>query len=254
MSIRIWSKKIVAVLHHHQSNPHTTLFGVTGDIDNLGVYVARNGRAKAEVLVDTYNRVIGSVFYQFVGQQPHLFHESHFLPAGEEVFILGTCAAMQAAETLFEHLNGVPVSKLLIEAGFEDEVATTDVSFGCRVLNQSIDDVQIRELLAQIESGNVVGANRIYVTVIQQIRNLLAHELDLRKFGDLTEDKQVAIFLRNLVYAKTLEYKDSTRYLLHKTGRQVADDQAVREKCAAIFGSEYGLGNKDHTRILKEFE
>lgn len=32
------------------------LFAITGDLDNLGVYVARNGRPAAENLVDLYNQ------------------------------------------------------------------------------------------------------------------------------------------------------------------------------------------------------
>lgn len=37
---------------------NSAVFAFTGDIDNLGLFVAANGRAKAECLVDEYNNVI----------------------------------------------------------------------------------------------------------------------------------------------------------------------------------------------------
>lgn len=37
------------------------LWAITGDLDNLGVFVAQNGRATAENLVDLYNRVIENI-------------------------------------------------------------------------------------------------------------------------------------------------------------------------------------------------
>ena len=254
MSIRIWSKKIVAVLHYYRSNPHTTLFGITGDIDNLGVYVAKNGRAKAEVLVDTYNRVIGSIFYQFLEQQPHIFHESHFIPAGEEVFILGTCADKQTADKLFQHLKNTPIPQLLVTAGLDIDVTTTDISFGCYVLNPVIDIGLISNMFAQIDGSNVVSANHAYLIVMQQIRNILAKQLDLEKFGDISKEELVTILLRNLVYAKTLQHKVSTRKLLIRLGEKIAGNQEFRDQCITILGKEYGLGDKDQQRILADLE
>lgn len=254
MNIRIWSKKIVSVLHHYRSNPHTTLFGITGDLDNLGVYVARNGRAKAEILVDSYNRVIGSIFYKFVDQQPHMFHESHLLPAGEEVFALGTCANEETANALFQHLCSIPIPQLLIQAGLDPEITSTDASFGCCVLNPFIDTALVDDMLSRIETGDVIGANRTYSAVMQQLRGILAIKLDLEKFSDISQDEQIAVLLRNIIYTKTLEYKESTRNLLIGLCERIATKQNVREQCAALLGNQYGLQNKDHRQILAKLE
>ena len=254
MNIRIWSKKIVAVLYHYRSNPHIILFGVTGDLDNLGVYVARNGRARAEILVDSYNRIIGSIFYQFIGQHPHMFHESNFLPAGEEVFILGTCANTQIAEELFRHLKGVSIPKLLVEAGLDAEATITDVSFGCCILNFMIDTELIDDILTRIDNGDVVGANRSYIITMQQIRSILATQLDLEKFSDISQDEQIAVLLRNIIYAKTLQYKESTKDLLFKLGKKIVVDKELQNRCVALLGSEYGLRGRDQRRILTELE
>lgn len=252
MDIRIWSKKVVAVLHHYRSNPHTILFGVTGDLDNLGVYVARNGRAKAEILVDSYNRVIGSIFYHFVGQHPHLFHESHVLPAGEEVFILGTCADEAAAKGLFQHLQNASIPKLLVQAGLDPEITETDASFGCCVLNPHIDIALVDDMLARIDGGDMINANRAYSAVMQQLRGVLATQLDLEKFSDISQDERIAVLLRNTIYAKTLQYKESTRNLLLGLSKRIATQQEVRDHCVALLGNEYGLQNKDHAKILVE--
>jgi len=254
MDIRIWSKKIVAVLHHYQANPQTVLFGITGDIDNLGVYVATNGRAKAEILVDTYNRVIGSIFYQFLGRHPHMFHESQLLPAGEEVFILGTCVTTQIAEKLFQHLKNTPIPELIIKAGLDSEVTTTDVSFGCCILSPTINTIPIDSMLTRINAGDIVGANRDYINTMQQIRGILANQLDLEKFDDITQDEDTVVLLRNIVYAKTLQYKESTRELLLKIDRRLLADPALRARFVAILGSKHGLATKDHRQILAKLE
>jgi hypothetical protein len=252
MNIRIWSKKVVAVLHHYRSNPHTILFGLTGDLDNLGVYVARNGRAKAEILVDSYNRAIGSIFYHFIGQYPHLFHESHILPAGEEVFILGTCSNEIIAKRLFQHLQDTSIPQLLIQAGLDREITTTDVSFGYCILNQFVDLSLVDDMLAHIDNGDVIGANRAYSVVMQQIRYVLATQLDLEKFSDISQDKKIVVLLRNIIYSKTLQYKESTKDLLLDLGKKIATQQDVHDRCVVLLGNKYGLQNRDYTRILDE--
>jgi hypothetical protein len=58
---RIWSRKILKVVEIYNRNRDLFLFGVTEDIDNLGVFVSRYGRPLAENLVDIYNRLIGAI-------------------------------------------------------------------------------------------------------------------------------------------------------------------------------------------------
>ncbi len=254
MSNRIWSKKIVAVLRYYRLNPHTTLFGVTGDLDNLGVYVAKNGRAKAEVLVDTYNRVIGSVLYEFLGMHPQKFYEVQFLPSGEEIFILGTCAAVQDAHDLFQNLKETPVPQILVEAGLDSNIATTDISFGCRVLDSVIDMKLIDDMLENIDRNDVIGANKTYIKLIEQVREVLAYQLDIEKFNNISLDSQIIILLRNIVYAKTLQYKESTRSLLLKLSSRFATDPGSLTQYINLLSKEYGLRDRDHQEILQELE
>ena len=254
MNIRIWGKKIVAVLRHHHYNPHTTLFGITGDLDNLGVYVARHGRAKAEVLVDTYNRVIGLLYHKFIEQHPHLFYESNFLPAGEEIFVLGTCANEEIAEEIFQYLRNVSIPELLVEAGLGREIMVTDVSFGCSILTPVIGIASVGDLLAKIDRGDLIGANQAYIAIIENIRNILAGQLDIEKFADITQEKDTAILLRNLIYAKTLQYKYTTRDLLVRLGQRISTDPELYARCLLILGNQYGLGDKEYRKIITELE
>ncbi|MCK9351717.1 MAG: hypothetical protein WCT49_04015 [Candidatus Paceibacterota bacterium] len=252
MKIRIWSKKIVAVLRYFYLNPHVTLFGVTGDIDNLGVYVAKNGRAKAEVLVDSYNRVVGSIYYQYLNKRPHKFFECNFLPAGEEIFILGTADTPNETSSFFEYLTQIHIPTLLFENTTLD-IGTTDISFGCATLNTSVDfsDI-IGELLKTIESGNTCDANDLYVVLIERIRNVLANQLDLKKFANLSKEEKVVTLLRNLVYSKTLEYKNETKSLVKMVGENFGTPPFTQDNLRKILGERHGLGDRSHIRILAE--
>lgn len=53
----LYNPIIMDVFSEYSNSNSGFLFGVTGDLDNLGVYVARNGRPAAENLVDFYNQV-----------------------------------------------------------------------------------------------------------------------------------------------------------------------------------------------------
>ncbi len=45
------------------------LFAITGDLDNLGVYVARNGRPAAENLVDLYNQTTRNFLEKWTAEE-----------------------------------------------------------------------------------------------------------------------------------------------------------------------------------------
>ena len=63
---RIWSRKILKVVELYTRKRGVFLFAVTGDLDNLGIFVSRYGRPAAENLVDVYNRLIGAFMQGFV--------------------------------------------------------------------------------------------------------------------------------------------------------------------------------------------
>ncbi len=253
MDIRIWSKKIVAILRYFHLNPHRVLFGITGDIDNLGVYVAKNGRARAEMLVDTYNRIVGATYYQFINDRPYEFFESHFLPAGEEVFILGTSDTDQSAHVLFKYLTLVNIPSL-VSKNSSLQVATTNISFGCSILNNYLNHPLLEELFRSIDNGEVARANNLYVLILERIRIVLAKQLDLKKFADISKEEMVVILLRNLVYTKTLEYKNGTKEFLERVGKKINTNPFLRDLCLQILGDEYGLKDRSYKKILEELD
>jgi hypothetical protein len=249
VKVRIWSKKVISVLRYFYRNQHAVLFGITGDIDNLGVYVARNGRAKAEVLVDSYNRIVGSVYYRFISSRPHEFSESLFLPAGEEVFILGISATGMDAQSLFDHIEHADIPGLLTE-NTSLSVETTNISFGCGLLNDHIDMSLLEQLLESVEQGNVLISNDLYARLVERVRAVLARQLDLKKFGNISKEEKSVILLRNLVYAKTLEYKGETKKLLIEIANDFDSNPSVQKKLVQILGTDYGLGDKSYEQLL----
>ncbi len=114
-----------------------TLFGITGDRDNLGVYVARNGRTRAEVLVDFYNQVIrNSVMELSLG---HGVTDTCFAPSGEEVFCLGITPKAKTARTIFFTLR----SKVMETMQPRDmlDIEMTAASFGGEAFAYEYDNV-----------------------------------------------------------------------------------------------------------------
>lgn len=205
------------------------------------------------MLVDTFNHVIGSIFYQFLDSQSHKFFESHFFSAGEEIFILGTSATDGDANVLFNELTDMNTPRLLQENTSID-TETTDISFGCSLLNDSIDTQLLKEFLEKVDNGDILSANSIYLQIIERIRSVLAIQLDLKKFNDISETKDTVILLRNLVYVKTLQYKSDTKALLKRIGNSVDSDPEIQNLLAQNVGREFGLGDRSHEQILSEIE
>ena len=85
---RLYNPLIMDVFFEYQQGG--TLFGITGDLDNLGVYVARNGRPSAENLVDLYNQSTRNFLEGWVVKNRLNVQSLSFIPSGEEIFIVGT--------------------------------------------------------------------------------------------------------------------------------------------------------------------
>lgn len=250
MNIRIWSRKVFSVLEYFHRHPHLVLFGITGDLDNLGVYVARNGRAKAEVLVDIYNRVIGSVYYTFIQSKPHKFFETCFLPSGEEIFILGVAGDKEAAQSLFDHLRLAHIPEIITDDTHLD-VGKTDISFGSSVLDLKLLKPIIQNFLEAVERGDNEVSNALYTEILGVIRAELSLELDAQKFASLGISKEDVVVFRNLVYLKTLEYKENTRSLLLQVSAAFKKSSQVREHLRDLLGKGYGVGYLDSDYELR---
>lgn len=249
MHTRIWSRKIVSVLRYFQHHPHCTLFGVTGDIDNLGVYVARNGRAKAEMLVDTYNRLIGSIYYDFIESKPHEFFETCFLPSGEEVFVLGVAADHTSAESLFDHLHTTNAAMIFAETSLN--VGGTGITFGCNTFGNGSMFSAISALLTAIGDEDVTASNALYIELVGEIRSKLSIELDRKKFSSLGANKGDEILLRNIIYLKTLQYKEETRRLLISVQKKLRQSPEAKSVANSLLGDEYGLQDARAEEVLE---
>jgi hypothetical protein len=104
------------------------LFGVTGDLDNLGIYVARNGRPSAENLVDFYNQIIRNYLQGWVAEHHDLLGSVAFVPSGEEVFLVGISKYSELPQRLFNEIRD-GVMKLAREQQYID-IGDTATSFG----------------------------------------------------------------------------------------------------------------------------
>lgn len=248
---RIWSKKIIAVLRHFRLNPDTVLFGITGDIDNLGIFVAKNGRAEAEVLVDSYNRIVGLMYYEFIRAHSDNFFETYLLPAGEEVFIIGTSSDENIVNHLFRYIEKIDIPKIIRKSGLTN-VSATNISFGCSLLTKEVDASALSELLSAIDSGDVLVANQLYVEIIRRLRETLAIQLDKKKFKDISEEVELVELLRKIVYTKTLEYKDTTKDILKRMGTKIDSDDETKDTLSKTFGRGHGLGGSSYQDILEK--
>ena len=114
-----------------------TLFGITGDLDNLGVYVARNGRARAEVLVDFFNQVIRNSVMEL--SLDHGVTDICFVPSGEEVFCLGITPESETARTIFFALR--PKVMETMQSQDVIDIEMTAASFGGEVFADEYDNV-----------------------------------------------------------------------------------------------------------------
>lgn len=213
-TVKIWSKKIVSVLSFYKNNSQNYLFGITGDIDNLGIFVAQNGRASAENLVDVYNRLVGAFFYNFFNT--HLdIRVFCLIPSGEEIFILGVADNQKVISKLFQTTSREINKFIKINMPTVLRNQKTAISFGCAILNNLIKIKNIKSLLKLIECGDEKKASLVYLKIMYDIRTELSHGLDKNKFTTLGANSvNEVILLRNLVYFHLLKYKKETRATL----------------------------------------
>ena len=97
---RLFNPLIMEVFLEYQQGSGV-LFGITGDLDNLGIYVARKGRPAAENLVDLYNQTTRNFLERWTAENRPNIETLSFVPSGEEVFIVGIAGNESTAQDLF---------------------------------------------------------------------------------------------------------------------------------------------------------
>src|SRR3989338_1698599 len=160
---RLWSKKIYQVLkyYHDHEHPDLFLFAVTGDIDNLGMFISRNGRAAGQNLIDVYLRLMGLFMHVYVREHREDIMSFAFLPAGEEVTVMGVARTKEACQEFFDVVQN-RLSRFIVENDpiIGDENVT--VAFGCKVICESSTLLGIKEIVSAVEGREITKANDLY--------------------------------------------------------------------------------------------
>lgn len=242
---RIWSKKILKVIEVYDRNRDFFLFGITGDLDNLGIFVSRYGRPLAENLVDIYNRLIGAFMYKFIKRHSKVIPAFYMIPSGEEVFVIGV-ATNQSVVNDFFLLLGDEVNNFIKEnASLADDDVT--VSFGCKIFSGDMIDIATSRLVELVRTRRVQEASLAYLELMLAMRRELAYELDRAKFDSLNaSDLNLVTFFRNVVYAKLHNYKRETREALVTLADRLSHDAELQGRLQTmVLNSEYGIADED---------
>ncbi len=233
--------QILSIFNRFIENKHCILFNITGDIDNLGLYVAKNGRARAEVTVDMYNTVIGNYLTDW--QNENSGNDVHicYIPSGEEISVLGITTDYDVIENLFwglkhdiiSHIRSLPFINW----------AEGNISFGCSIIKREDIHTQIELLFRHIKSGAELKAIEEYVQLLVKIRRITSIELDKEKFRTLNKNTQYPVVYRNFVYYKMLQNKEDTAALLSQLSEKMSGIEDTIVSWNGIT-SHYGLNEK----------
>jgi hypothetical protein len=248
---RIWSRKVLKVVETYDRNRDLFLFGVTGDLDNLGVFVSRYGRPLAENLVDIYNRLIGAFMYGFIKRHLKAIPAFCMIPSGEEIFATGVATDRSVVNEFFLLLGGEVNNFIKDNAPLADENVT--VSFGCKIFSGDMIDTAVSRLVELVRGQQVQEASSAYLELMIAMRSELAYELDRAKFDSLNaSDLNLVMFFRNVVYTKLQNYKKETREALVTLADRLSHDVGLRERLQVmVLNSEYGIADEDARFINK---
>lgn len=242
---RIWSRKILKVVETYDCNRNLFLFGVTGDLDNLGVFVSQYGRPLAENLVDIYNRLIGAFMYGFIKRHSKAIPMFCMIPSGEEIFAIRVTTDQSVVSEFFLLLGGEMNNFIKENACLTDNDVT--VSFGCKIFSDNVIDTAISHFVGLVKGRQIQKASLAYLELMFIVRNELAYELDRVKFNSLNaSDLNLVMFFRNVVYAKLQNYKKETKEMLVALADRLSYDIGLRERLQnMVLNYEYGIADKD---------
>lgn len=251
---RIWSRKILKVVKVYNSNRNLFLFGITGDIDNLGIFVSQHGRPLAENLVDIYNRLIGAFMYKFVKKHSKIIFNFCMIPAGEEIFAIGVTNDPAVVNKFFSLLENEINNFIKENAPFSDENVT--ISFGCKIFSDDITRISASHFVNLVSKRKTLKASLAYLKFMLILRQELAYELDRAKFRSLkASNLNLVIFFRNVVYAKLQNYKVETRKNLIALADQMNCNAELRKRLQSMtLNSKYGITDENAHFIKKLIE
>jgi hypothetical protein len=251
--VRIYSNKIARIFKKYYLNKDLKIFAISGDIDNLGIFVSRRGRAEAEILVDSYNRIMGKYFYDLYTDK-NKFVDFVIIPSGEEIFVIGLAKKIKDVNESFEVLKNNINRFIFANSPILDKKVT--VSFGCSLIDDCIKQRELNKFV-KCEGVNVDDANNSYINISRSIREKLAKEMDLSKFSDLLNREDLSIFLRNIVHLNTLNNKKETRILIKRIIQIIEGDKNKKKVVyKSIFNKKRGLSKneKELFNLLKNID
>lgn len=249
--LRIWSRKVLKVVETYDRNRDLFLFGVTGDLDNLGVFVSRYGRPLAENLVDIYNRLIGAFMYGFIKRHSKAIPAFCMIPSGEEIFATGVATNRSVVNEFFLLLGGEVNNFIKENAHLANEDIT--ISFGCKIFSGDTIGTATSRLVELVRGRRVQEASSAYLELMLTMRRELAYELDRAKFDSINaSDLNLVMFFRNVVYTKLQNYKKETREALVTLADRLSHDVELRERLQVMaLNSEYGIVDEGARLINK---
>lgn len=234
--ISLMRKEVIEVFQAVLDCPEHHFFGLTGDIDDLGIFVAHHGRAHAENLVDYVSAITEHYFQNWKLHNLASLSSFAFLQGGEEMLLLGTCASDLPLRELFSE-SRTNVDRLLGESEFFP-VDNISISFGCAIFQRNDFVHRITRLLAGY--NNIAVDCRAYLEIMYLLRRTLSVCLDLEKFRMFENlHPEIAIACRNLVHYDLLRHKDRSRGLVELAAQSLQTPQ-----CSQILkqiSDDYGI-------------
>lgn len=225
-------------------------FAVTSDINSLGLYIARNNRAKAENLVDLYNIILDSIVTEYQTTQDQIAERILFIPSGEETTILGVCGDIHKTDQWISQLADT-IQARVRESGLIDP-GNTRIVFGWTFLQAGELLQSIKDLAEGYDEANSGSSAQTYYAVMEQLREILARKIDANKFRHLTEgDDDRAVLYRNMSLAEYADHKVATEKLLRALRDRLGKNNLVIPK---VLQEHYGVNDEkmDMIRNLKD--
>jgi hypothetical protein len=228
---------VARVLMRYHVEKEAFLFGITGDVDNLALFVARNGRARAENLVDLINRILERTLRFWAKNNEDSIIDIALIPSGEEPLVVGLVRKADVALSLFDEIHQSVNGPLSTDARIEGEKVS--ITFGCAVIDSRFLYHNGTPLTLKMEDAQTERGLNNYFATVEVIRTVLARSLDKRKFHTLRPThSDFSVSFRNLVYFLTLKHKAEISEILARIAgcQDNADVRPLLEKLAVDYG------------------
>lgn len=220
------------------------LFAITGDLDNLGIYVARNGRPNAENLVDLYNQVSRNFFQQWILENKAKISPLALIPSGEEIFCIGIGESKNEIDDFFSKIKDGVMQAMTSQSFIE--IGETSISFGAKILKDDLIDklaFSFSSSLVNNEQDDLIFRN--YLEFMIEVRSQTAVALDAEKFKNILGGEH-PIQMRQLVLTRMLLYKKATKMILESLDQLPKEDATI---LLAMLGHSYGIEYGDEDKV-----